>query len=74
MLKSFSPQKINGDQLKLLNESSLKSLGVHVDFFKTQSLLLAVDNLKQNDYVQPRNFNEFMVKSVVTAFLASVNG
>ena len=53
-------KKINGAQLKLLNESNLKSLGVHVDYFKTQSLLFAVDQLKK-DYIQPRNFNEFMV-------------
>lgn len=54
-------QKISGAQLKLLNHSTLKTLGIHVDYFKTQSLLLAIEELKQKDYLNPRNFNEFMV-------------
>ena len=54
-------QRINGAQLKLLNQSTLKDLGVNVGYFKTQSLLLAIEQLQQKEYVRPRNFNEFMV-------------
>lgn len=56
----FLKERITGAQLKLLNQSTLKRLGVNVDYFKTQSLLLAIEKLKQQDYVYPRNFNEFM--------------
>ena len=36
-----------------------------MDYFKSQSLLLAIEQLNQNDYVYPRNFDEFMVIAVL---------
>lgn len=50
---------MTGLQLLLLDRKALNSIGIGMDFH-VESLLLAIQQLQQEDHSSPRNFQEFM--------------
>lgn len=57
-IEIFEKEKINGPHLSSLVDKSLIQLGV-VSEYSRESLLLSINELKQREYAQPRNFMEF---------------